>query len=166
MSPGWRLPNLLDVFLSCCETNLVTPVLTDDILTLSTGFLCAGARSVVSSLWSVNDLATAFFSIFYYEQRQLNKNRPEALKQAQIKLRELRKTDLEEISQQVSNLRKQARNLRKEYSPDSENYLECDRQYKKYAAISIAIDKIQKSKGEFPFAHPYYWADFICQGLR
>ncbi|GAA6617237.1 hypothetical protein NUACC26_030470 [Scytonema sp. NUACC26] len=43
MSPGWRLPNLLDVFLSCCETNLGNPSLTDDVLTLSTGFLCAGA---------------------------------------------------------------------------------------------------------------------------
>ncbi|WP_257237068.1 CHAT domain-containing protein [Nostoc sp. 'Peltigera malacea cyanobiont' DB3992] len=64
MTPSWRLPQLVEVFLSCCETNLGTPSLTDDILTLSTGFLCAGARSVVSTLWSVNDLATALFSIF------------------------------------------------------------------------------------------------------
>jgi CHAT domain-containing protein len=37
---------------------------------------------------------------------------------------------------------------------------------KKYAKISIAIDKIQKSKGEFPFAHPRYWSAFIAQGLQ
>ncbi|MTJ07862.1 MULTISPECIES: CHAT domain-containing protein [unclassified Anabaena] len=166
MSPGWRLPNLIDVFLSCCETNLGTPALTDDILTLSTGFLCAGARSVVSSLWSVNDLATAFFSIFYYEQRKLGKSRPESLQQAQIKLRELRKADLDEMCQEAEIQRKKARNERKKYPSDSEEYLECMREYKKYAEISIAIDKFQKAKGEFPFVNPRYWSAFIVHGLR
>ncbi|WP_228036914.1 CHAT domain-containing protein [Cuspidothrix issatschenkoi] len=165
MSPGWRLPNLVDVFLSCCETNLDNPDITDNLLTLSTGFLCAGAISVISSLWKVDDLATALFSIFYYQQRQAGKNRPEALKATQIKLRELRKADLEEISQAAENQRQQARNQKKQYRLNSEEYLECDRQYKKYAKISIAIDKIQKSKGEFPFANPRYWSAFIAQGL-
>ncbi|MEH1789367.1 MAG: CHAT domain-containing protein [Nostoc sp.] len=87
MTPSWRLPQLVEVFLSCCETNLGIPSLTDDILTLSTGFLCAGARSVVSSLWLIDDLATALFSIFYYQQRQEGRNRPEALQKAQIQLR-------------------------------------------------------------------------------
>ena len=41
MTPGWRFPQLVEVFLSCCETNLGIPSLTDDILTLSTGlFVC------------------------------------------------------------------------------------------------------------------------------
>lgn len=39
MTPAWRLPALSDVFLSCCETGLGVPPLTEDILTLSTG-LC------------------------------------------------------------------------------------------------------------------------------
>ncbi|MFM6157660.1 MAG: CHAT domain-containing protein, partial [Sphaerospermopsis kisseleviana] len=177
MSPGWRLPHLVDVFLSCCETNLDKPDITDNLLSLSTGFLCAGAISAISSLWQVDDLASALFSIFYYQQRQEGKNRPEALKKAQIKLRELsrsdlqeickelRKADLEEISQASENHRKQARNQREQYPKDSVEYLECDRQYQKYAKISIAINNIQKSKGEFPFAHPRYWSAFIAQGL-
>ncbi|MEI6444252.1 MAG: hypothetical protein WCO29_14280 [Nostocales cyanobacterium ELA583] len=41
-----------------------------------------------------------------------------------------------------------------------------DRQYQKYAKISIALDKIQKSKGEFSFAHPRYWSAFTAQGLK
>ncbi|MTJ48452.1 CHAT domain-containing protein [Dolichospermum sp. UHCC 0259] len=178
MSPGWRLPNLVDVFLSCCETNLGKPNITDDLLTLSTGFLCAGATNVISSLWMVDDLATALLSIFYYQERQTGKNRPQALKQAQIKLRELRKADLEEIckelrkadleeiSQAAENQRQQARNQKKQYPQDSAEYLECDRQHQKYAKISIAINNIQKSKGEFPFAHPRYWSAFIAQGLQ
>lgn len=166
MTPSWRLPQLVDVFLSCCETNLGIPSLTDDILTLSTGFLCAGARSVISSLWSVKDLATALFSIFYYQQRKLGKSRPEALRQAQIKLREFKKADLEEISQQAEIGRKQARNQRKQYLPDSAEYLECDREYKKYAGVSLEIERLKQSTGEFPFSRPHYWAAFICQGLR
>jgi CHAT domain-containing protein len=68
MSPSWRFDKTLsDVFLSCCETGLGTPEITDDILTLSAGFLCAGARSVISTLWAVDDLATALFSLFYYQ---------------------------------------------------------------------------------------------------
>lgn len=47
MTPSWRLPQLVEVFLSCCETNLGTPSLTDDILTLSTGFLCVGTRTPI-----------------------------------------------------------------------------------------------------------------------
>ena len=61
--------------------------------------MCAGARSVVSTLWVVDDLATALLSIFYYQHRQEGKSRPKALQQAQIKLRELRKDELEIYSQ-------------------------------------------------------------------
>ena len=76
LSPGWRMPHLVDVFLSCCETNLGTPTLTDDLLTLSTGFLCTGARSVVSTLWSVNALATALFCIRLVAPRYQRARRP------------------------------------------------------------------------------------------
>ena len=65
-----RLPNLVEVCLSCCETSLTTPTLTDDVLTLATGFLAAGASNVMATLWSVGDLATALFCIFYYQERQ------------------------------------------------------------------------------------------------
>jgi CHAT domain-containing protein len=166
MTPGWRLPNLSDVFLSCCETNLGDPSITDDILTLSTGFLCAGARSVVSTLWAVDDLATALFSTFYYQQRQQEKSRPEALQKAQIKLRELKKEELKELFKQVETKRKQARTKRNQYPPGSVEYLECDREYRKYAGVTIQIDKVKNSQDECPFSHPCYWAAFTCQGLR
>jgi len=43
LTPGWRLPQLSDVFLSCCETHLGTPTTTDDILTLATGLSLCGS---------------------------------------------------------------------------------------------------------------------------
>jgi CHAT domain-containing protein len=172
MTPSWRLPNLSDVFLSCCETGLGLPEITDDILTLSTGFLCAGARSVVSTLWAVGDLATALFSIFYYQHRQQGKSRLEALQQAQIKLREIKKDellnrdDIQELYRQAVVGRKEARRKRNQYQPDSVDYLEWDREYRKYARGTIEIDKIKTSPDEEPFSHPCYWAAFTCQGLR
>ncbi len=166
MTPSWRLPQLLEVFLSCCETNLGTPSLTDDILTLSTGFLCAGARSVVSTLWSVNDLATALFSIFYYQQRQQGRNRPEALQQAQIQLREFTKVDLRKIFQEVETTEKELIGNRKKYPSGSIEYEEWKREYNLYSKLNRQIQEIENSTQQFPFSDPPYWAAFICHGLR
>lgn len=154
LTPGWRLPDLSDVFLSCCETGLgVTPV-TDDILTLSTGFLCAGARSVVSTLWSVDDLATALFSIFYYQSRKEGGNRPKALWQAQIKLRTM--TGAEFATR---------------YKPQLNAFLEmklkeCAKPKNRYK-IRVLKQRLDiPGQESFPFSHPRYWAAFTCQGLR
>ena len=166
MTSSWRLPQLVEVFLSCCETNLGTPSLTDDILTLSTGFLCAGARSVVSTLWSVNDLATALFSIFYYQQRQEGRNRPEALQQAQIKLREFPKLDLDKIFHEAEAREKQLIGNRKKYPLGSIEYEQWKREYNMYTKLNRRIKEIENSTQEFPFSDPHYWAAFICHGLR
>ncbi|NES64943.1 MAG: tetratricopeptide repeat protein [Okeania sp. SIO2D1] len=45
----WRFSQLIEVFLSCCETNLTLTQITDDPLSIASGFLCAGARNVVST---------------------------------------------------------------------------------------------------------------------
>ncbi|MBD2440063.1 CHAT domain-containing protein [Nostoc sp. FACHB-110] len=166
MTPGWRLPHLSDVFLSCCETNLGTPSLTDDILTLATGFLCAGARSVVSSLWAVDDLATAVFSVFYYQQRKQDKSRPESLRQAQIQLRNFNKHELKKIFDAAETREKELITMRKQYIPNSVEYEQWKHEYEIYAKVNRLIKKIENSTEEFPFSHPRYWAGFICQGLR
>ncbi|WP_293019897.1 MULTISPECIES: CHAT domain-containing protein [unclassified Moorena] len=59
LTPGWRMPNLSEVVVSACEVNFTPTKITDDLLSLATGFLCAGARSVVSTQWSVDDLFLA-----------------------------------------------------------------------------------------------------------
>ncbi|MBW4548474.1 MAG: CHAT domain-containing protein [Symplocastrum torsivum CPER-KK1] len=172
MSPGWRLPNLSDVFLSCCETGLGFPEITDDILTLSTGFLCAGARSVVSTLWAVNDLATAIFSIFYYQHRQQGCSRPEAVRQAQIELRELNKEkllnreDIQELSRQAEAGFEEAKSKRKQYQRGSTKHREWQRKCLKYEKLRGQLDNIKDYPDEKLFSHPYYWAAFACQGLR
>ncbi|WP_448571880.1 CHAT domain-containing protein, partial [Trichothermofontia sp.] len=143
MSPGWRMPDLLEVFLSCCETALGNPTITDDLLTLSAGFLCAGARSVISTLWSVDVTATALFCIYYYRYRQAGCDRPTALQQAQQDLRTLSGQDLENAIDPIVAYLQQAQ----------QDELVCQLYNLTQAPTP-------------PFAAPYYWAAFTCHGLR
>ena len=175
MTPGWRMPNLLEVFLSCCETGFGRPEITDDILTISTGFLCAGARSVISTLWQVDDLATMLFSMFYYEYRQQGFDRSLSLQKAQMKLRNLDKNALSSIlKQKLKQKEKYRRQLKQElnsYPEESPLYLECNRKLKNREQINNTLYQSLKQfkdtcSEDYPFSHPYYWSGFICSGLR
>ena len=75
------------VTLSACETGLGKIANGDDVVGLTRGFLYAGSRSIVASLWSVDDRATAeLMKSFYAGLGKFSKH--EALRQAQIKTRE------------------------------------------------------------------------------
>ncbi len=164
LTPGWRFPNLSDVCLSCCETGLGIPKsLSDEIMTLSTGFLCAGARSVISTLWSVDDLATALFFIFYYQNRQQGKTRPQALQYAQ---KELRSLTQEYINKLYLEIKEKCQNARKNRNQYPDDYLKWNTEYRKYAAVRLAINKVLETRDNKPFSHPRYWAAFTCSGLR
>lgn len=74
------------VTLSACETGLGRIASGDDVVGLTRGFLYAGSRAIVASLWSVDDKATAgLMQAFYNNLATMNKR--EALRQAQIKAR-------------------------------------------------------------------------------
>ena len=159
LSPGWRMPHLVDVFLSCCETNLGTPNLTDDLLTLSTGFLCAGARSVVSTLWSVDALATALFCDFYYQFRDQGSDRPTALQQAQHKLRTL--TGREFKDQYANSLTQLLIAKGREAAQAGNEPVAQD------ASLALAqIETYKQRTNTRIFESPYFWAGFVSQGLR
>ncbi|MDP1735440.1 MAG: CHAT domain-containing protein [Sulfuritalea sp.] len=75
------------VTLSACETGLGKIASGDDVVGLTRGFLYAGSRSIVASLWSVDDKATAtLMQAFYANLASMNKR--EALRHAQVKARE------------------------------------------------------------------------------
>jgi CHAT domain-containing protein len=74
------------VTLSACETGLGSIGNGDDVVGLTRGFLYAGARSIVASLWSVDDRATGLLMrAFYANLATLPKDR--ALIAAQVELR-------------------------------------------------------------------------------
>ncbi len=139
-----RYPNLNHVFLSCCETNLGKPNLTDDLLTLGTGFLCAGARTVISSLWAVDDLATAIFSSYYYQALNQTQKPSLALQQAQKTLRQVTWDQ-----------------LRNDF-PDLKTDIDIE---KEELARRQGVNLQKKDISQSPFIDPYYWSGFICQGV-
>ncbi|MEP6490804.1 CHAT domain-containing protein [Microcoleus vaginatus GB2-A3] len=89
---NWRLSKCSLVTLSACETGL-TDIRdnTDEYIGLPSGFFYAGATSVISTLWAVNDVSTAILMIKFYELF-LSEIRPPvaiALRESQLWLRSL-----------------------------------------------------------------------------
>ncbi|MBD1859642.1 MULTISPECIES: CHAT domain-containing protein [Leptolyngbya] len=171
LSPAWRFPNLADVFLSCCETGLsYTASITDEPLNLATGFLCAGARNVVSTLWAVDDLATSIFTIRYYHHRQTH-NRPIALYHTQQDLRNLTGADLKrDYYDQLNSVLDRQYNQAAAERDRLKSNPSLKEDHKHWSAIATKIDSTQRRlkqlcKKDHPFAHPVYWAGFISQGM-
>jgi CHAT domain-containing protein len=75
------------VVLSGCSTglNLVTPG--DELIGLARGFLQAGARSLMLSLWDVHDESTKDFMISFYAHLRKGQSKAQATRSAMIELR-------------------------------------------------------------------------------
>jgi CHAT domain-containing protein len=72
------------VVLSACQTGVGKQVKGEGLIALTRGFMYAGAKSVVASLWKVDDEATAALMAEFYKQMFRNKLKPAAaLRQAQ-----------------------------------------------------------------------------------
>ncbi|NJN14053.1 MAG: CHAT domain-containing protein, partial [Richelia sp. RM1_1_1] len=144
----FQLDNCHLVVLSACETGLVDFTnASDEYISLPSGFLYAGSTSVVSSLWTVNDLSTAFLMIKFLQNLQKAIINGEdfsvavSLSQAQNWLRNSTKTQLEDwIGEHKLNF-------------DSTLSLELRRRFH-----SIPSDSR-------PFESPFYWAAFCGVGL-
>jgi CHAT domain-containing protein len=74
------------VTLSACETGLGKVANGDDVIGLTRGFLYAGARSIVASLWEVDDAATEQLMVSFYRNLESHDKRA-ALRLAQIETR-------------------------------------------------------------------------------
>ncbi|WP_414545997.1 CHAT domain-containing protein, partial [Nostoc sp. CCY0012] len=142
------------VTLSACETGLIDFQNTsDEYIGLPSAFLLAGSPTVVSSLWTVDDLSTSFLMIKFYENLfKLDKLEAGdiaiALKQAQIWLRNLTIEGLdiflEEHKTQIEKVLAQLRVGQRSIFQES-------------------LKRI-KQRQPLPFANPYYWAGFTASG--
>jgi CHAT domain-containing protein/tetratricopeptide (TPR) repeat protein len=75
------------VVLSACETGLGKEIKGEGLVGLTQGFMYAGARRVVVSLWNVNDKATAeLMARFYRRMLRENKTPAAALRSAQMEM--------------------------------------------------------------------------------
>ncbi len=123
------------------------------------------------------------FCIFYYQQRQQGKNRPSALREAQVLLRHLTGQELsaeykpkiepmlKEKLKQAEAARKSVKKRRDACAKDSSEYQRLHEEYNERAKIANRIDNSRRileeyCQKELPFASPNYWAAFTCAGLR
>ncbi|HET6891169.1 MAG TPA: CHAT domain-containing protein, partial [Pyrinomonadaceae bacterium] len=75
------------VVLSACQTGLGREIKGEGLVGLTRGFMCAGARRVVVSLWNVNDRATAELMQRFYRGMLKEKLPPAAsLRRAQAEM--------------------------------------------------------------------------------
>ncbi|MEE3718287.1 CHAT domain-containing protein [Tumidithrix elongata RA019] len=127
------------VVLSACETGLTNfNSQSDEFVGLPSGFLFAGSPSVISSLWTVDDLATSLLMVSFYRHLKAEQMPPAlALKQAQNDLR-LTKVELVALADRL-NLDGEAR-----------------------TRFDSAIRKF--SDDDRPYASPFYWAAFQAIG--
>ena len=131
------------VTLSACETGLIDfDNMSDEYIGLPNGFLLAGSTNVVSSLWTVSSVATAFLMIKFYQELQQQTNIALALNTAQ---RWLRDTTVQGFQTWLGN------------SQLSEDWQE------------VLIEHFNQTPAEKrptvkPFEQPYYWAAFCTIG--
>jgi CHAT domain-containing protein len=145
----WKLDADL-VALSACETGLGRQAGGEGMLGFVQALVQAGARSVLVSLWPVDDAATALLMTRFYQnllgQREGLKaplGKAEALREAKQWLRGLPRPQAEALAAQLSK-----GELRLTVSP-----------LKPAAAPAAGSDK-----GDRPYAHPYYWSAFVLLG--
>ncbi|MEW6495216.1 MAG: CHAT domain-containing protein, partial [Cyanobacteriota bacterium] len=138
------------VCLSACETGITGQEdLINEFVGLVSGFLSAGATSVISSLWLAGDLSTAFLMIKFHENLKTSDSVAIALNQAQKWLRSL---TIEELDIVLDKLKPQIEQAFAQL-PKS-----------KYKIFEVSLEQARKRK-PYPFANPYYWAAFIATGF-
>ena len=167
----WRLPNLSDIFLSCCETGLgLSQKLTDDIFTIASGFLCVGARNVFSTLWSVEQLSAALICVLYYRDRSENPHhrKAQSLQIAQTQLREMTGEQLETefadaLQQSIHDYINQLRDYALSLPEGTAERNTANQNLKQSQSLEIYLYTLCSK--DHPFENPTYWAAFTCQGL-
>ena len=123
--------------LSACETGIGYKGFgSEEYLGIPAGFMFAGAKAVIGSLWSVNDVATAMLMIKVYEGLKEGKELSEALRCAQVWLKRL---TIEEARKEIEGL------------AETENGDE----------LTAKLREL----GGHPFSHPYWWAGFQVIGV-
>ncbi|GCA74244.1 hypothetical protein MiTe_01068 [Microcystis aeruginosa NIES-2520] len=145
------------VTFSACESGMIeskADSISDEYVGLPSGFLFAGSSSVVSTLWTVDALATTLFMTkFYHDLKRISIQDQGSiaivLNHTQTWLRTLNSKKLARIkdSQKFQQL--------------LDRVFESKRDRRKFQDLLEAAVK----REPYPFANPYYWTAFIATGI-
>ncbi|WP_293330084.1 CHAT domain-containing tetratricopeptide repeat protein [Microcoleus sp. CAWBG58] len=147
------------VTFSACESGMTDPhSISDEYIGLPSGFLYAGSPSIVSTLWSVDPIATTLLMVkFYHNLKQLPQIKTGdvaiSLNKTQKWLKTLthKKWARIQSSPQFQNLVEEA----------FKNSPKRDRnKFKDSLSESLSLNR-----QPLPFANPYYWSAFVAIGI-
>jgi CHAT domain-containing protein len=129
------------VVASACETGVIQggTSATDEVISLASVFLAAGAAACIATLWSINDYTTALLMTRFYEALAAGAAPATALREAQLWLRDL--TDEEEA--EFLGVR------------------EVLGQHKARSQRSADFTAVRRER---PYASRVYWAPFVFSG--
>lgn len=145
---GLNLRDVNLVVLSACETALGGPGLDGrEIAGIAYYFLNSGAKTVMASLWRIDDLSTRLLMERFYQNLAKGTitspvTKAEALRQAQLALLNAKLTKQTLISNESSQRRLTPAMTPSDQEPEN-NLPTTNKSY---------------------FSHPYYWASFILMG--
>lgn len=124
--------------LSACETGL-GDITAEGVFGLQRGFKKAGVKSMIMSLWKVDDKATGMLMTKFYEELMSGKSKHESLISAQKYLREFAVETASDSDEEMTAAQKR-RNRINEDEPSSAP---------------------ESAKIEYPYRNPKFWAAFI-----
>jgi CHAT domain-containing protein/tetratricopeptide (TPR) repeat protein len=133
------------VVTSACETALGDIYTGETLIGLRRSFIQAGAKTVIISLWKVDDVATTILmQYFYYYLLKAKLSKAEALRKAKYSLQRLTIAKMRPLW----------------LTEDAIKWAE-----KRSKGVATHLRELsQKSDLERPYEAPKYWAAFICLG--
>jgi hypothetical protein len=123
--------------LSACNTAMGDIKIGEGVFGLRRAFAVAGAKTLVMSLWSVPDRATALLMERFFTNLQQGLGRADALQDAQNYIRSITVKDLQQSSLGLAVLEELEKLLPQYYQFCQDNR---------------------------PLEHPYFWGAWVCQG--
>jgi CHAT domain-containing protein len=147
MLKRWKLDAEL-VTLSACQTGLGQYAGGDGYVGFSQALFVAGARSLVLSLWEVDDTATALLMTRFYENLM---GLPKGLPGGPVAAKASKAEALAEAKQWLRTLR-----------PADVDLLRKDLQ--RQGTRGEIVKMAAAAKAPPSYAHPYYWSGFVLVG--
>jgi CHAT domain-containing protein len=136
--------------LSACETAAAEMMKSpDEVFSLSTVFLAAGSAGTVATLWSINDAAAALVVTRFYEELFNGSQPAQALRRAQLWLRDLTETE-------------EAVFLAAHPEPEKEFQRRADQG--RWPDLRSRTASQTPEPNAKPYAKPEFWAAFVLAG--
>jgi CHAT domain-containing protein len=140
------------VYLAACETALTgkNSVTNSEYVGLASAFLQAGAANVLSTLWPVNEISSAWLTIKFYQCLLAGDSPAAALHHAQSWIQNITVHDLITWIDQLETLPNLGFHRKKEL---------------KQAKRELQDIMDAGKGGEKPYSHPYHWAAYTLTGI-